>query len=305
MIAFTLVIACLMFAIGRLPQLPYNVRELFAENAILASLGLAVCFVLLAAHPWWTADLWIRNSVPDFACNVLCTFAVATVVFIIIHFVAPIESIDDVVGTPVLEIGETTERWLRFIALVLGALWAQAIGILMGRMNWGMLQKCWLTLACAIGGLIVSYSVVVLHACTDNLTELLENGGKDIRAFGIPLWLAAMGWTVARSIRVFDGHPSLNQFSTISITIVASLLIGWILVNVATDSHIEKYGKTFSAIQFLLSPERSDYQSDNQVVVRFCVVHFAFMTLILAGWGMYRGYGRQQSLESEQSLEMR
>ena len=46
------------------------------------------------------------------------------------------------------------------------------------------------------------------------------------------------------------------------------------------ESFVIKYGKVFSAMQFLLSSDRDNYVQAQELFVRFCIAHYAFLFLI-------------------------
>ena len=110
-------------------------------------------------------------------------------------------------------------------------------------------------LVCAAGWLWLARTVVVTWAATDNLTELMARRP----AFGIPAeWFLfalplLVGFSVSQLMRA-AAQPA--RWPLAIVIAIVTLPIGWTLLNVGLESHVEKYGAVFSGAQFLLGPDR-------------------------------------------------
>ena len=72
----------------------------------------------------------------------------------------------------------------------------------------------------------------------------------------------------------------------------------YFLLLVGTAQSVEKYGQTFSALQFLLSPDRTHYVSGIELYVRFIIIHYASIAALylaqLPFWHIYLGYDNRE-----------
>jgi hypothetical protein len=65
--------------------------------------------------------------------------------------------------------------------------------------------------------------------------------------------------------------------------LAVSTLLGWALLAAGTESAVVKYGRVFSALQFLLSTDRSVYVDGASLALRFVLAHLALSGLSAAG----------------------
>lgn len=271
-------------------MIPYNVKELFAINPALAAMGLLVAVILLSVLPWHLAHVWSIPSISSFFTAIACTAAVLIAVHLIIATVIPTESIDDLVGTPVLNMRYGLERALRFIGLAWGIVWSQALGISLGSTNFKFATPYVLNHVGVILGLVISYAIIVVYACTDNITELLVANGSSFQVAGIPSWFLLTGVLVHITILRFKLRKrSIAMNAGLAIIFFAiSLIAGWFFITSATAPHIVKYGETFSALQFLLEGDRASTSSQFLLFTKFAVVHLLVIAELVAGSYLYR-----------------
>ena len=64
---------------------------------------------------------------------------------------------------------------------------------------------------------------------------------------------------------------------------LSSVGLGWLLASAGTQDAIVKYGRMFSALQFLLSASRDTYVSGLALGIRFALAHLAAIGLSMAG----------------------
>ena len=264
--------------VGRSPLVPYNVRELLGDRHP----GLDA--LMFSSFLYWGfgAPVWIsgrlrrsRNGRWWFPAAVLLHAAVG---WLLLRAAAPLESIHDIVGTPVLGWSDAGEMFVRFVALfsvvsstfLLAALVAR--GAATGR--WRRILVYGALWSILLG--LLSYGVAVAGAATDNLTELMAGGGT--------LWsatcLAAFWCLIALSASFLAACP-LAEYRRIrgaaAIVAILSLPLAYLSVSMGTASAVEKYGQTFSALQFLLSPDRDHLASGLSLTVRYLVLHAALV----------------------------
>jgi len=258
-----------------LPGMPYNVRGLiYAGHPLRSALLLAVAVYWLFAAPVWIAS-WLRRRVPR-ATLALALPLLAVhgwLAWYVISNAVPTRPIHDIVGAPILSWPGQTETMVRYIALhsaitmhVLGgALLACCLletRNVLPLMGWGLvyviLAPLW-------------HWIIVTQAATDNLTELMNGGGT--WEAGIFISLAALLSFASGS---FLGTAILDRRRLVSLIFAAaSGVAAYQLYGAGTEQALLKYGQVFSAMQFLLSPDRAHYVSGAALTLRFAVAQLA------------------------------
>ncbi len=250
----------------RSASIPYNIRELAggfpAIAAALVALVLLACGMALMS----LAFLWSRQPGRFARRFVLMAAAAGTLLYILMAAAAPVESLDDVIGTPVLGIGGFVERWLRFVPLVAGPLALSTLGARMAIRRFdresvsGLIAV--LLVACA------SYIVVVPLAATNNIYELLRGKGGVLAACGLAGLFIGLG--VGAALLGRSLASGRWRLTAMAVGIAALLVpVTWQCLVLATNPALNKYGRLFSARQFLLSPDRDHYLDDRQIFERF------------------------------------
>ncbi|HKQ20293.1 MAG TPA: hypothetical protein VJW75_11160, partial [Candidatus Eisenbacteria bacterium] len=142
--------------------------------------------------------------------------------------------------------------------------------------------KAWLPVALPM--LLVGYLVIVPWAATDNLTELIQGGGSVAGAGMLAGWFLAVGGAASLASRALAGARGeesgrSRRWAVAALAVALSYPVGYLFGMLGTAARIEKYGATFSAMQFLLSPDREQYASGPALVLLYAIAH----TLALAG----------------------
>jgi hypothetical protein len=112
-----------------------------------------------------------------------------------------------------------------------------------------------LLLVCAVGWFWLARTVVVTWAATDNLTELITRQP----AFGVSgeWYLFALPVPIGVSVALLLGATAGARWWPVAIAaVIVSIPVGWTLLNLGLEAHVEKYGAVFSGTQFLLGPDR-------------------------------------------------
>jgi len=257
----------------RLDGVPYNVKELFESRptislVLLGAVLLGSAGMIHAAARAW--QLWpYRFAALAIPAAWLCGLAV----FLVLSLAVPTESLDDVVGAPVLAIGATLERSLRFTGLFAGPFACWTLGVRMTRGDYS--RGFWVGLAAVFALLLASYVVVVPLADTDNLVELLRNSGRSPAVACLPLALMLFGLTSAVTARALEAalDRTFRLLIPAAVVLVCSVPVAWQLFVVATNPRLQKYGQVFSARQFLFSPDREHYLDDGPIFFRFALAY--------------------------------
>lgn len=267
----------------RLSVLPYNVRELIVADAPLRS------SLLLCVAAYWAA------AVPLLACAYLLRrrgWLASMLLWPLVHGIGafgllwlavPQEALDDVLGSPVLGWPWQWERLARFIGLyavwsvwITGALlWAGRKRLQLDRRAtaiWYITALIWLPLA---------YWVVVVEAATDNLVELMADGGAVWAAATLALALALLLMTVAWSGRWLAGRLSRRWWGAAALLLAMPVV--YALVWLGSEARLLKYQQVFSALQFVLSSDRRHYVDPALLWMRFALAYYgvAFGLLLL------------------------
>jgi len=118
----------------------------------------------------------------------------------------------------------------------------------------------------------VWHTVVVVHATTDNLTELMSGGGTWLSSICLLAYIVLLGAASASllsSLAMRSGRALAGSLVVAAI----SLVLGYFLIWIATEAVVVKYGRVFSALQFLLSTDRSALAAGKELLLRFAVAH--------------------------------
>ena len=250
-----------LLVLPSLPGVPYNVAELFGGG--MARLGVALALGLwlwtLSLGVWLTLEALVARP----PLRVLAPLGVVlhgVVGFWVLYPVVPGESLDDVLGSPVLGWPAPLEHWLRFVALdgwlVFAALVAAALAATFLLRRPRALGVVLMLLIHALWLCPLLYWAIVSQAATDNLTELLRGAASFpswLALFGamIAIWLA--GAAVASAVRGAGRRGAALAMTILAVGAAAGL------AHLALEPMILKYGKVFSVWQFLLSADRAHY----------------------------------------------
>ena len=287
-VAAAVVVAVLAAAVGLayLPQVPYNLRELLAPGGVpwpaLVVTGTALA---LFGVPGWLARVAVPRPAVPVAATVGGLLGVPSLLALLLYVGAPRESVHDVVGSPVLGVAAAAETVGRLAVLLLGPVWSLALGHALHGATLRRGQRgASLAHLMLHGAWVVPlwHLVVVQGAGTDNLTELMAGGGGMAATLCLLAYaslLGATGGVVYAAVR----EPRWSRAAVGVVVLTASTLLGWALLAAGTESSVVKYGRVFSALQFLLSTDRNAYVDGFALAARFALAHLALSGLAGAG----------------------
>jgi hypothetical protein len=138
---------------------------------------------------------------------------------------------------------------------------------------------------------LLAYAVVVLAANTDNLTALLAHGGR-LDAF---LWVWLAGFFTSLAGYGVAGWAGTGRPRWVPAAILAAAGLTWGALTLGLESVVVKYGQVFSALQFLLSRDRSHYAAGGELVLRFTLawtLAVALLALVAGSVARVVGDGR-------------
>lgn len=265
--------------------LPYNVKEIFPPEKRYFSLILFAAILLITgAAPVMLVRIWVNKPIQFLAIGPLAMVLLSNLVFFLLWLAAPLESLNDIVGSPILEIPHFLERLFRFTGLYLGPLAALCIGLRL------TLYKIDYSFLAGLGSVscmgILSYFIVIRFAATDNLTELLRDFGNSAAIALIAIYIMLLGILASILMQILFTRLSVKKIGLVFLSlfnILQSSALGWLLFIGATNPQLEKYGQVFAARQFLLSPDRDNLLDDHMLFPRFAMVHTAIIITLTFG----------------------
>ena len=282
-----LALSVLIFVVCHLPGVPYNLRELLDSSfgGGLSALGLALVAYGMSNGVFLLVLPGRRKWLLMFPA-VLILHGVLS--WWLLWVSVPMESLFDIVGSPVLDWPWEWEILGRYVALHMvimlqlmgAALCVRAIlwpSTLVDAVYWGVIN---LVLSWPL------YLVVVKWAATDNLTELIANNASygACSALAIALFLTCLAASAASSaLSVRRATKTLTIL--VPTAAVGAVTLFWL----GAESIIVKYGTVFSAFQFLLSTDRTHYASGVDLALRFGVAFFVVCCgLAVLQWASWR-----------------
>ena len=285
-VVYTVTAFVFAFIAKELPSytaVPYNIRELFSESWPVLT-GIAFFFLLIWVFgvPVGMA-LWLRKgaSARGFVYPFV-VFGYGFIVWLILRLAVPIESIENIVGSPILGWPREFETMVRVNALMLAPAivfsGVAAIGVdrfYESRMAGSALQR-WFIPALIL--LCLSHWIVVSQAATDNLIELMADRGSWKSSLLFAFWFTLLAAT-ASSITIGLVRRNISVFWWGILLIVVSVPLGYQLLVWATEPFIIKYEKLFSAMQFLFSPDRDHYVAGSELFMRYGIFHLMVVAL--------------------------
>jgi glycopeptide antibiotics resistance protein len=277
----SILLAFLITLAARSELVPYNIRELLDGGSSFAiSIGLVLAICLAFGPPAWMGVNLARQPLYQawrFPFNLILQ---SLIVYIGLRVVAPLESIHDILGTPVLSWPPEMERLARFIGLfgTISVLLSGGAVIFYGlvRAPYPSVIFRWLAFVIVISP--IGHWVIVHEAATDNIIELLRDEGGLLASLSLAAWFTLLGFGGSMLAARFAG---VGQ-GWLGIVLGASLLLplGYVLARLGTEPEIHKYGQYFSALQFFLSPDRSSYLSEGALALRYMEAHTFLLALI-------------------------
>ena len=288
--------------------IPYNVRELFDKHypfisALLLWISLLWIFgIPVAIAAWLQLGRWYRTLL--LPALIILHGAIS---YTVLRAAVPLESLHDILGSPVLDWGWEWERMVRFIALssvpvvVLSGIATLKISWYRERLMLGTAIRRWFFPACLL--LFAAHWVVVKEAATDNLTELMLNNGGWIATLLLIFWLAISGWSGTAIGAKFAGWQSI-KLGLLRMTLIAlSIPLSYQIAIAATEPMIIKYGQAYSALQFLLSSDRSHYAGPDELALRYGLAYVGLIIVIAVAqfpfwlWAIQRYIGPQKMIQ--------
>lgn len=264
-------------------SMPYNVRELFSKDyPVISALGITVLIYWCFSYPLFSLMKVVKKDKLEGFFYIKIVAIHSLIAWVLLRSVVPLESIHDILGSPVLSIPAELELVFRFLALfgiysltTLTATHAALFWVISTRelKRLFVLGFFWTVLL-----LPLAYWGVVIEAATDNLTELLDNNGYSFSVVCICIYFLLVGW-LGSSISFLTVFHDVRCIVVVGLVLIISFPLGYQLLSWGTEQFILKYDAVFSAMQFLLSTDRNNLISGDVLKTRFFVMHFGLISL--------------------------
>ena len=300
--------AAVHWAVG-LPNVPYNVRELFHGPGFIYKVMFSVAVLWIGVGSALMAYRLTRARWPYMELPVLL-LAVCVFSLLLLSLGVTNESIMDIAGSNNLNwyiihreiwghgMAELLRRldspWLvalferpvRYTALLgplvlslalFGAAWIH-------RRAGTFSVKRWLLLvAASLPWFWLSKAIAFDWSSTDNLNELIARDGS---------WGVGGGGYLYALLLLFCANVVLVSMARVksvgavvaAATTILAIPVSWWLLKQGLNPQIEKYGVVFSGVQFLLGPDRSHALSAAELFGRWAIVYLAAVIVISAGF---------------------
>lgn len=273
LMAFAVVIGVVLTS----PWVPYNLRELIPSGGRGAATVVALCLLIYSM----VNGVFLLDALPSrtwLAMFPVFLIGHALVSWFLLRLSVPLEAIHDIVGSPTLAWPWEWELVGRYMALHTTLLLQVAGAVLLvqcilkpAKLSYFL---CWLMLSLTLAWPL--YTVVVTWAATDNLTELMADQASflsaSLLAFAL-MMTCVSGSALSAAISARRQLAALFSLA-MAAALMASLCFWW-----GAEHTILKYGKAFSAFQFILSTDRDHYAEGTALLARFV----AAMVLMCGG----------------------
>lgn len=281
----------------QLPGIPYNLKKLFGAHPFAGAAVFSLVLLWLGAAPWLLAVHGWRPPLGSWR-QVLWTplwlLLIALISFILVDTAVPAIMLEKIIGAPdlyrrILEdnlwgeswraalapwpqrLVSSIERVVRYCALYsifMIPLTLAALAVPRADRLVRLLSHLPVLLACWW----LAKFVLLDHAITDNLTELIKPDGVFFLALLI-LTLAIHATYLAAQLAYQVHGPGL--YLKLGGLALALLPFGWWLLSLGIEPFVINNNRVFSGIQFLLGENRETQLSDLALFVRWCLLYLS------------------------------
>lgn len=264
---------------------PYNVKELFDKfSTTISALLVSIMLASIIFYPVLFANSCLREQHLKFTRLIKYILILAALITASSLIIFPNEAIHDVVGFPKWEaIPQWIESSYRLIGLILPFtflyLFVTSVNLLEGRVKKDF--KLYLKVISLFTLVILpfSFTVVIVQAGTDNLTELLDGGGYSFGMIGVVAYIYLLLY-LASSYRTLLSSTFSKKVITYAVIVGLSAPVSYWLIQLALVGYIFKYETLFTPLQFFLSPDRNNLYSVESTKYIFFGLHYVVLVLL-------------------------
>lgn len=313
----------LAFALAlRLPQIPYNVAELFLGGGAFPFLIIFALALLWVGAGARLAGYYVAMSARPWLALPLLAFGAGIVSLLLLCASVTQESIGDIAGSNNLhwfvankdiwgewarrlfllvpsDVVSFFERPVRYAALygpLITFLALMFAGIEMREHGRAGAGRVWPLMVSAVLWLWLCKAVAFDWSSTDNLNELIAADGPWGWGGGGYLY-ALLAVICANAVLVARMRLTFLWMAVAAGVTLGMVPVGWWLLNQGLEQQVHKYDLVFSGVQFLLGPDRKNLLSPEILFLRWSVVQLAGILVIavgariaqpVAGWRAWR-----------------
>jgi hypothetical protein len=150
------------------------------------------------------------------------------------------------------------------------------------KLNAQTLSRVAFLIASILPWLWLAKAVTFDWSSTDNLNELIARDGDFGWGGGGYLYIL-LGLLCANAVLLAKTNGDGRRIGLAIIVSISALPVAWWLLNLGLEPNVEKYGFTFSGVQFLLGPDRQNLLSQMQLFARWCAVQVGFILVTAVG----------------------
>lgn len=274
-----LVLALAVWGLARVPGVPYNVVKLVpaGPEGLLSAMGLSMA---LAWGAMWPVVWMVLGRGRAAVALPVWLLLHGLAAFTVLRTMVPLPMLHKVIGAPVLGWSGPWEDLVRYLALhiaVLLPLCGAAALVQVVRVPATLGRFLLWTVLVALMAWPLHW-VVVERAATDNLVELMRDGGS----FGVSTLLASAvgaGGVCAGALACCWANG--RHRGRMLWLAVLSALAAALALQAGLEPLVIKYGRVFSALQFILSASRDAYAEGRALAVRY-VLAFSGLVVVVA-----------------------
>ncbi|MFC0136109.1 hypothetical protein CR105_02110 [Massilia eurypsychrophila] len=292
------VLTLAMWLVLQLPGIPYNLKKLFGEHALAGAAVFSLALLWLGGGPWLAAravlQLDARRRHGAF-WTPLMVIGLALVSYALVNIATPAIMLEKIIGAPDLyrrvvddnywgeawRAGlagwprvavDAAERLVRFVALYAVFAIPLVIGLAVIARRDRRARVIVLVL-CLLPFWVLAKYVVLDWAITDNLTELVVDGGAFYLALAVALF-------AANAVLIGGG---LGRLPVMAAATAALLGASWMLLNHAIETVVINGGRVFGGLQFLLGADRTTLLAAPELFARWGALYLAALAAVVAG----------------------
>jgi VanZ family protein len=288
-----------MWLVLQLPGIPYNLKNLFGHHVLAGAAVFSLALLWLGSGPWLAARAVLQLDARrrgGALWSPLMALGIALVSYALVDLATPDIMLEKVIGAPDLyrrvvdenywgdawrvDLGrwprgvvDATERVARYLALYS----VLAIPLLVSMLAIARRERSARLIVAVLSLLplwVLAKFVVLDWAITDNLTELVVDGGA--------LYLAAAVTLFAANVAALtDG--ARRGVAHLAAATAALLAASWWLLSQAIETVVINNGRVFGGLQFLLGQDRTTLLSTTELFGRWGILYLAALVVVVGG----------------------
>jgi VanZ family protein len=290
-----------MWLVLKLPGIPYNLKKLFGEQALFGAAVFSLALLWLGGGPWLVARTVLRLDAGRLRGALwapLLVAGIALVSYVLVDLATPAIMLEKIIGAPDLYrrivednywgeawraglapwpagLVRAAERLLRYLALYS----VFSIPLVLAALAIPRRERSAriiLNGLCLLPFWLLSKFIVLDWAVTDNLTELVAEGGAVFLAL-----LVALFSVNAAMLAGYRRGPRTLPVLAVTTALLAG--VGWWLLNLGIEPVVINNGRIFSGVQFLLGENRTALLSAPALFARWCALDGAALAVVVTG----------------------